>query len=155
MSANIMVATRLREARSESGLNQKEASIALGIPLSTLARYEQAVTDVTGDALARMAKAYGVTADWILGLSEFRTNLQGRGRCEQCMPFLNAYVQMNEGSKGTLNEVVDAFVYRDCNINKNDVDQNGDGNNSVVVGDNATVVNCSGDATLAIGREDK
>ena len=150
MSANIMVATRLREARVESGLNQKEASIVLGIPVSTLARYEQAVTDVTGDAVAKMAKAYGVTADWILGLSDFKTNVQGMGKCDRCVPILGAYVQMNEGSRGALNEVIDALVYRDSTINNNNVDQNGDGNNSVVNGDNASVVNCSGNATVSI-----
>ena len=150
MNGNVLVGSRIREARVGCGFNQKEASIVLGIPVSTLARYEQAVTDVTGEAVVRMAKAYGVTADWILGLSNFMTSEQGTGKCEGCVPILNAYMQMNDNSKGVLNEVADAFVYRDCDVNNNDVDQVGDGNNSVVVGNRASVVNCSGDATVNI-----
>ena len=150
MNGNILVGSRIREARVGCGYNQKEASIVLGIPVSTLARYEQAVTDVTGEAVVRMAKAYGVTADWILGLSNFKTSEQGTGKCEGCVPILNAYMQMNDGSRGVLNEVADAFVYRDCDVRNNDVDQVGDGNNSLVMGDSASVVNCSGNATVNI-----
>lgn len=150
MSGTDLVASRLREARADSGYRQKEAALILGIPLSTLARYEQGATDVTGDALIRMARCYGVTADWMLGLSNFKTTSQGMGACAQCVPILNAYVQMNENSRGALNEVTNALVYRDSAINNNDVNQAGDGNNSVVIGDKASVVNCSGDATVNI-----
>lgn len=151
MSGDELVASRLREARVDSGYRQKEAAIALGIPLSTLARYEQAQSDVTGDALIRMARCYGVTVDWMLGLSNFKTSSQGTGSCAQCVPILNAYVQMNESSRGALIDVANALMYRDCTINNNDVSQTGDGNNSLVIGDGASVVNCSGDATVNIG----
>lgn len=150
MSGDELVASRLREARVDSGYRQKEAAIALGIPLSTLARYEQAQSDVTGDALIRMARCYGVTVDWMLGLSNFKTSSQGTGACAQCVPILNAYVQMNESSRGALIDVANALMYRDCTINNNDVSQIGDGNNSLVMGDRASVVNCSGDATVNI-----
>ena len=58
---------------------------------------------------------------------------------------------MNESSRGALIDVANALVYRDCTINNNDVSQTGDGNNSLVIGDGASVVNCSGDATVNIG----
>ena len=98
MSGDELVASRLREARADSGYAQKEAAVLLGIPLSSLARYERGVTDVTGDVLIRMARCYGVTADWMLGLSNFKTSSQGTGSCAQCVPILNAYVQMIESS---------------------------------------------------------
>ena len=150
MSGVELVASRLREARADRGYVQKEAAALLGIPLSTLARYEQGATDVTGDVLIRMAQCYGVTADWMLGLSNFKTTSQGTGACAHCVPILNAYVQMNESSRGALIDVANALMYRDCTINNNDVSQIGDGNNSLVMGDRASVVNCSGDATVNI-----
>ena len=153
MSGVELVASRLREARADRGYVQKEAAALLGIPLSTLARYEQGATDVTGDVLIRMAQCYGVTADWMLGLSSFKTTSQGTGACAHCVPILNAYVQMNESSRGALIEVANALVYRDCTINNNDISQSGDGNNSIVVGDKASVVNCSGNATVNINHD--
>jgi len=154
MSGDDLVASRLREARMDSGYRQKEAAAALGIPLSTLARYEQAQSDVTGDALIKMSRCYGVTVDWMLGLSNFKTSSQGMGACAQCVPILSAYIQMNEGSRGALIEVANALAYRDCTINNNDVNQTGDGNNSIVIGEGASVVNCSGDATVNIGHRE-
>ncbi len=58
---------RLKHIRVKRGLTQEEASIQSGIPLSTLRKYEQGVTDVSGKALIKLAKLYKVTSDELLG----------------------------------------------------------------------------------------
>ncbi len=58
---------RLKHVRLKRGLTQEEASIRSGIPLSTLRKYEQGITDISGRSLVKLAKLYKVTSDELLG----------------------------------------------------------------------------------------
>ncbi len=58
---------RLKHVRIKRGITQEEASIRSGIPISTLRKYEQGVTDISGSALVKLAKLYKVTSDELLG----------------------------------------------------------------------------------------
>ena len=57
----------LQNARKMAGLTQKQASEQLGIPLSTLRRWEQGVNEPDAASINKMADFYGVTTDYILG----------------------------------------------------------------------------------------
>lgn len=59
---------RLSEARNRLNLSQAEASHILGIPQSTYAGYETGKRKVTLTKLREIARVYGVTVDYLLGL---------------------------------------------------------------------------------------
>ena len=62
----------LANARKQLGITQKEASEQLGIPLSTLRRWEQGVNEPDAASISRMADFYDVSTDYILGSSHAR-----------------------------------------------------------------------------------
>lgn len=57
----------LQEARKLAGLTQRQASERLGIPLSTLRRWEQGVNEPDAASINKMADFYKVSTDYILG----------------------------------------------------------------------------------------
>lgn len=60
---------RLQAARKKAGLSQEAASQQLDIRYSTYRRYERGTTEPTVSVAARMAKLYGVSLDYLAGLS--------------------------------------------------------------------------------------
>ena len=74
METKQIFATRTKTLRKERGLSQTELAAALDISRTSVNLYESAsrVPDIT--ALARYASFFSVTSDYLLGLSENRTN---------------------------------------------------------------------------------
>lgn len=66
------IGTRLLEARKNTGWNQVEAAELLGIAVRKLAKLEHVENVVTVDfwLLRRAAEVYGITIDWLYGLSD-------------------------------------------------------------------------------------
>ena len=64
------LARRLRMGRASANLTQAQAAEIAQISQSALSLYEKAKREPHAMALMRLAKAYGVSADWLLGLSE-------------------------------------------------------------------------------------
>lgn len=62
---------RLKELREERGLTLSQVSKLTSISISSLSRWEKNQADINGANLKIMAKFYCVTADYILGLSDF------------------------------------------------------------------------------------
>lgn len=60
-------ANRLRELRENKGLTRQEAAARSGISFGKLQHYEQGTTDLSTEALVKLADFYGVSADLILG----------------------------------------------------------------------------------------
>ena len=56
--------------REDKDLNQAQLAEMLNVSQSTYSRYESGALDVPSEALIALAKFYGVTVDYILGLSE-------------------------------------------------------------------------------------
>ena len=61
---------RLKLARKEKGVTQETVAFFLKVPRSTLAHYETGRVEPSIRTLASLAGFYGVTTDWLLGLSE-------------------------------------------------------------------------------------
>lgn len=59
---------RLRQCRMSQGLTQRQIAEALGIDRSTYAYYEVDKTNPDFEVFCRIARLYGVTADYLLGL---------------------------------------------------------------------------------------
>ncbi|MGI6491494.1 MAG: helix-turn-helix domain-containing protein [Pelotomaculum sp.] len=67
---------RLKEARTNKGLTQEEAAKHLRITFQALSNYERGVRDPDTDLLKSIAALYGVTADYLLGLSDVKTPIK-------------------------------------------------------------------------------
>ncbi len=61
---------RIRDLREDKDLSQAQLSKLLNISQSTYSRYESGTLDIPSEALITLAKFYGVTVDYILGLCD-------------------------------------------------------------------------------------
>lgn len=61
---------RLRELRKEQGLSMVELGRILGLAESSISRYENNVRDPGGELVKRACIYFGVTSDYLLGLSD-------------------------------------------------------------------------------------
>ena len=67
----IKLGQRLKELREENGLTQKELSTQLEINSVTYLRYEKAQRTPPLEFLVKIAKFYGVSIDYLLGIKEY------------------------------------------------------------------------------------
>ena len=61
---------RIRDLREDKDLSQKQLAEILNISQSTYSRYESGFLDIPSEILISLSKIYGVTVDYILGLSD-------------------------------------------------------------------------------------
>lgn len=61
---------RLKELRVDKKLSINALSKLIGISDATICRWENGVNDVSGDSLIVLAKFFGVTTDYLLGLED-------------------------------------------------------------------------------------
>ena len=69
---NKVFAERLTEARVEKGIKQKDAAEALGLSQALLSHYENGIRECGLDFLGRAADYYGVSVDYLLGLTDVK-----------------------------------------------------------------------------------
>lgn len=62
---------RLRELRTQSGFTQRQVAEILGIRQQSYIRYEYGTSQPSLESLAKLAKFYSVSADYLLGISEY------------------------------------------------------------------------------------
>lgn len=60
---------RLRDLREDRDLSQQQIADFLGMKQPQYSRYERGLRDVPTDVLIRLAKFYGTSTDYILGLT--------------------------------------------------------------------------------------
>ena len=61
---------RLKELRTERKLSILALAKEIGVSDATICRWENGINDVTGDSLIVLAKFFGVSADYLLGLED-------------------------------------------------------------------------------------
>ena len=61
---------RLTEARNALDISQSEAARRIGITQSTYSGYETGTRRIKLNMIKRIAEAYGVTVDWLIGTEE-------------------------------------------------------------------------------------
>ena len=66
-----MYLKRLRELREDRDKTQTEIAKILGMKQSQYFRYENGIRDIPLDSLITLAKYYGVSTDYILGLKKW------------------------------------------------------------------------------------
>ena len=70
----ILVARRMKEARENSGLSQRDIALSLHIGQATYCRMEKAETEPSAVQLATLSGLYGLSVLWLLGLPNFIVN---------------------------------------------------------------------------------
>ncbi len=65
----------LSDLRRERGISQKKAASDLGISQALLSHYEKGIRECGLDFVIRCSKYYGVTTDYLLGVSNSRNGL--------------------------------------------------------------------------------
>ena len=67
----LLLGQRLKELREEKGYTQKQLAEKLGINSVTYLHYEKEQREPPLSLLADIAKFYGVSVDYLLGLSDY------------------------------------------------------------------------------------
>lgn len=67
------IAYRLQDLISESGLKIKPLAEKIGISTGALSNYQNDAATPGADAIIKIARYFNVSADWLLGLSKYRT----------------------------------------------------------------------------------
>ncbi|MGN0522123.1 MAG: helix-turn-helix domain-containing protein [Eubacterium sp.] len=68
-------AERLSQLRRERGISQKKAAADLGISQALLSHYEKGIRECGLDFVIRCGEYYGVTTDYLLGVSDSRNGV--------------------------------------------------------------------------------
>ncbi|MDE7209331.1 MAG: helix-turn-helix domain-containing protein [Clostridia bacterium] len=80
----------LKRLRIDAGITQAQLSKELSIGQATISQWESGASKPTADALIALSKYYGVSADFILGISHDR---EGEGKLdedvEECMALID------------------------------------------------------------------
>ena len=63
---------RVKLLRQERNLNQAQLGDSVGLSQQTVSRIERDYTKMTVDTLVRLSSYFGVTADYLLGVSDKR-----------------------------------------------------------------------------------
>ncbi len=61
-------AERLKELRNEKNVSIMAVGKAIGVSDATICRWENGVSDIKSDQIVLLAKYFGVSADYLLGL---------------------------------------------------------------------------------------
>ena len=65
-----MIYRRIRDLREDKDLNQRDVANYLHVSQPTYSRYESGALDIPSTALIALAKLYGVSVDYLLGLTD-------------------------------------------------------------------------------------
>lgn len=68
-------AAKLSQLRKERGISQKKAAVDLGISQALLSHYEKGIRECGLDFVIKCSSYYGVTSDYLLGISDSRNGL--------------------------------------------------------------------------------
>ncbi|MBL8160922.1 MAG: helix-turn-helix transcriptional regulator [Anaerolineae bacterium] len=68
----MIVGQRLQELRETHGYSRRELAEKIGIADTQVFRYETGQNDASGEMLARLARFFDVSVDYLLGLSDLQ-----------------------------------------------------------------------------------
>ena len=72
------IGAKLKKARLQAGMTQEQVAEALGVSRQTISNWENENIQPSIDMLIRLAKLFGVTTDYLLGLDAIpRLSIEG------------------------------------------------------------------------------
>ena len=100
----ISIADRLRELRAAKKLNQDEVAEACGISRIALARYETGTRTPRAVFVARLAKYYGVTIDYLMGADTVEAPAQPTPPQQKPDPFLEIISKLSPENRALVEQ---------------------------------------------------
>lgn len=70
----LLIAKRLKNARENCGLTQRDVAKIMSIGASTYCRIERGITEPTAPQIATMSGLYGISVLWLLGIPSYVVN---------------------------------------------------------------------------------
>lgn len=86
--------TTLKELRRRAGLTQNELADKLGLSKATVSYYEQSLRSPSPEMLVKIAGAFHVTTDYLLGLESKRQTLDITDLSYEDVSFLQSAVEL-------------------------------------------------------------
>lgn len=106
------IADRLKDLRSQKGVNQDQAAEACNMSRVALARYETGTRVPRAENAARLADYYGVTVDYLLGRDDTPASIQAQEKAPADDPLTEQIMAkarlMNEEELRQLLRIMDA-----------------------------------------------
>ena len=68
--------TRVRELREQKGISQLSLGLRVGCSLNTISKIEKGEVDPRAGILLEMARYFGVSVDYLLGVSNIKTYME-------------------------------------------------------------------------------
>ena len=97
----------LKRLRMDAGKTQKQLSYDLSIGQATISQWESGASKPTAEALIALSKYYGVSADFILGISHEK---EGEGKLsddvEECIALFD---NLTNEQRGLVREMMKQF----------------------------------------------
>lgn len=104
-------AARLREARRQAKLSQKELAEAIGASRSSIARWERSDDEPSARTVWALALHLGVSARWLLGMRD--TPIRPTFPTQEEEALLAAYRQLSPSAREALLETVESSLQAD------------------------------------------
>lgn len=95
-------AERLCYARSKKGVSQQTVADSLGVSRNLLSNYERGTRQPDFQMLCNLAKFYGTTTDFLLGMTDEYS--PRKKRCKRDAMLINQMLSLNDDSKTALRE---------------------------------------------------
>lgn len=97
---------RVKFLRMERNLSQIQLGDLVGLSQQSVSRIENDATKMTADTLVRLSSCFGVTTDYLLGLTEQRWNTEiaavREKELDQIRVFYRIYKELDERDKKLL-----------------------------------------------------
>ncbi|MGN0579316.1 MAG: helix-turn-helix domain-containing protein [Ruminococcus sp.] len=97
-------AERLCYARSQKGVSQQTVADSLGVSRNLLSNYERGVRQPDFQMLCDLAKFYGTSTDFLLGMTDEYS--PRKKRCKRDAMIINQILTLNDDSKEALQEYI-------------------------------------------------
>ncbi|MBR1423194.1 MAG: helix-turn-helix transcriptional regulator [Ruminococcus sp.] len=98
---------RIRDLREDSDLTQRQVAEKLFLHLTQYRRYECGESELPMNIAVNIAKLYGVSLDYIAGLTNKKSGLTQSSLNKEETHLINSFRQLNDKNKGRLLERLD------------------------------------------------
>lgn len=103
---------RLKQLRKEKGLSQQRLSIETGIAQVTVSEYESGRNYPSVKTLIKLAGFFGVSTDYLLGLSDIRGSLKGGASSDDEASLLDNYRSLPPSERALVRSYLQALCDR-------------------------------------------
>ena len=102
--------TRLCDLREEKNLKQKELASKLNLKASAISKYEQGLTQPSLATIIKMAEIFGVSVDYLLGLSSIRNPYTQANFTPKEAEIITKYRKLNRENQIRIDERISSML---------------------------------------------